>query len=331
MTQREENSSLRNRMPVQWTHKSSVKTRTELLAWRRTERIPDGSFDLDGDGVVSGRDYLISKRFDKDQDGKLNANEKASALKALNEGYADSMVWGCEASGVNRSFRIIQKRGIPIVDECFAQIQTTYPKFDSGVPRVENKTRLAEKRKDSFKGGREFKLNLSLGELIDLESYNWNPQYKTFTEKRETEKLKRRNAGGLQAPSGISQPTGPSLAYVQNPRYRSQLEMNAGRKHQLMRDLGRTVNYSHRPCLDAICEREAMISPETTGKTYLELRNKQLAKDTAHNMNVFAVRPLGVHGTNLPQFHEHRKEYWKVTQGQTGEQSLRKLIQTRKK
>ena len=31
------------------------------------------SFDLDGDGVVGNRDLVLSKMFDKDGDGKLNA------------------------------------------------------------------------------------------------------------------------------------------------------------------------------------------------------------------------------------------------------------------
>ncbi len=51
---------------------SGKKTRTELLEARRKERSPDISFDLDGDGFVGGRDYVISKIFDKDGDGKLN-------------------------------------------------------------------------------------------------------------------------------------------------------------------------------------------------------------------------------------------------------------------
>ena len=33
---------------------------------------PDISFDLDGDQVVGGFDYVIAKRFDRDGDGKLN-------------------------------------------------------------------------------------------------------------------------------------------------------------------------------------------------------------------------------------------------------------------
>ena len=41
-------------------------TRTQLTENRRKEKIPHISYDLDGDGFVGGRDYIIAKQFDKD-------------------------------------------------------------------------------------------------------------------------------------------------------------------------------------------------------------------------------------------------------------------------
>jgi hypothetical protein len=38
---------------------------------------------LDGDGNVGNRDYVISKLFDKDNNGKLNATERKAALEAV--------------------------------------------------------------------------------------------------------------------------------------------------------------------------------------------------------------------------------------------------------
>ena len=43
--------------------------------------MPDSSFDLDGDGVVSVRDLAMAKRFDRDGDGRLNVEEKAEAIR----------------------------------------------------------------------------------------------------------------------------------------------------------------------------------------------------------------------------------------------------------
>ena len=59
------------------------KTRSGLIDERLKARRPDLSYDLDGDGFVGGRDYVISKIFDKDGDGKLNAEERKNADEAV--------------------------------------------------------------------------------------------------------------------------------------------------------------------------------------------------------------------------------------------------------
>lgn len=38
---------------------------------RKTEKIPDSSYDLDGDGIVGGRDLVIAKQFDIEKKGSL--------------------------------------------------------------------------------------------------------------------------------------------------------------------------------------------------------------------------------------------------------------------
>jgi hypothetical protein len=45
--------------------------------------MPDKSYDLDCDGFVGNRDYVIAKHFDKNQNGKLNANERLAAITAV--------------------------------------------------------------------------------------------------------------------------------------------------------------------------------------------------------------------------------------------------------
>ena len=55
-------------------------------------------FDVDGDGQVSQRDYFLAKQFDQDKDGKLNAEELATARKAIKEGYETKFLFGLEAS-----------------------------------------------------------------------------------------------------------------------------------------------------------------------------------------------------------------------------------------
>jgi hypothetical protein len=45
--------------------------------------VPDTSYDLDGDGVVSGNEMVIAKLFDKGHKGKLTPNEREEAIVAI--------------------------------------------------------------------------------------------------------------------------------------------------------------------------------------------------------------------------------------------------------
>lgn len=40
-------------------------TRTQLIENRKREALPDLSYDIDGDGFVGGRDYVVARRFDQ--------------------------------------------------------------------------------------------------------------------------------------------------------------------------------------------------------------------------------------------------------------------------
>ena len=97
------------KIPSDWTNIPKASTRTEMYEQRRRDNLPDISYDLDGDGVVGSKDYYLGKRFDIDGDGKLNALEKTTALEAISSGYGQDLVWGCDSSGINRSFRIRAK------------------------------------------------------------------------------------------------------------------------------------------------------------------------------------------------------------------------------
>ena len=108
--------------------------------------MPHISYDLDGDGQVSQKDYFLAKQFDKDADGVLNADEFAAAKKALQEGYSNRFLFGLEA-GANRlshnsqlpgfdyearhrqkvsnhlnHIRVLQKRGKHLVGEDFTPL-----------------------------------------------------------------------------------------------------------------------------------------------------------------------------------------------------------------
>ena len=98
-----------------------------MLYDKKTDFLPNRTYDLDKDGIVGGRDLMISKLFDKDNDGVLNEQERKAAYDALHKGFEKNFVWGVENSGPNRSYRIIQKRGKIWDADNFEAIKSTYP------------------------------------------------------------------------------------------------------------------------------------------------------------------------------------------------------------
>ena len=55
-------------------------TQKTLIARRKSEQRPHLSFDLDGDGQVSAKEYVLAQNFDEDKDGILNSEEKKKAI-----------------------------------------------------------------------------------------------------------------------------------------------------------------------------------------------------------------------------------------------------------
>ena len=194
-------------IPSEWIHRtneSGVATRSELLHKRKVESLPDKSYDLDGDGVVGGRDMVIAKLYDKDGDGKLNEVERKEALDGIKRGVEGNYVWnvtrahyngGGSSSGNEKGRRVksasnggkggkqqvigsgsnvqqpfrhfIQVRGKVIEAENFQPIIDTYPvhPLSKCVPRVATLSELKRKRKEASLS--------SIAQAIDL----WEKQH----------------------------------------------------------------------------------------------------------------------------------------------------------
>lgn len=103
-------------------------TVTKLKEMRKREILPDLSYDLDGDGFVGGRDYVVARRFDEGFKNYLTEEERGKVKKALQEGYENKFVWNVEASGAQRPYRIMQKRGVIVDGDDFLGVTDTYPK-----------------------------------------------------------------------------------------------------------------------------------------------------------------------------------------------------------
>jgi len=90
-----------------------VRSRSELIQARQKARVPDYTYDFDGDGAVGSLDHFIGRNFDKDNDGHLTRSERSRAKKALENGFVDKYLRGLDSVGnANKGYRIMQRRGI---------------------------------------------------------------------------------------------------------------------------------------------------------------------------------------------------------------------------
>jgi hypothetical protein len=123
---------------------------------RKRGRIPDPTYDFDGDGVVGQLDYFVGRSFDKNCSGHLTPGEKRQAEQALDNGFLDRFVRGLDAQGdVNRAFPIQQKRGVILSGDNACDVSAfTYPQHFNAhhTPKHNTKTALELARLGERKG-----------------------------------------------------------------------------------------------------------------------------------------------------------------------------------
>jgi len=54
-----------------------------MIARRKKEILPHVSYDLDNDGTVCNRDYVLARKFDEGAKNYLTTSERTSAIQAM--------------------------------------------------------------------------------------------------------------------------------------------------------------------------------------------------------------------------------------------------------
>ena len=315
-------------------YRSTPMTRTKLLERRKKERIPDISYDLDGDGYVGGRDYVLAKRYDVDGDGKLNEIEKKNALEGIKNGVEREYVWNLENQGGKRAFRILQKRGKIIDAEDFIPLQETYPKHPISFKEPKNGIKtLAELKEYRIKKTKE-EINEKMKDFekkhpyrLIHESYHienkTKPLYNSINEIKDKAHREARIKAGLTEKETDIKITNkdPTLAYVYSP------------KHKVKEDIRKDLLKESRDISDILTSRKHLNDIERLkiredeifnklfhreeGFTFTKLKEIRRIKQNEYNLKTFADHPKGVHGHELPKFsaNENTKEFWKLQDG----------------
>ena len=326
-----------DKIKIPWCEKNSNKsgatTKTELIQKRKKEKIPDISYDLDGDGYVGGRDYVIAKRFDLDNDGKLNEQEKKAAYEGIKNNIEANYIWNIDKYGGVRPLRLLQKRGKFIEAEDFLPIRETYPKHPlsdimpkcatftdlknlrkkNNIKEMNNKMKDLEKIKVEKLS--KFTENINVKNLLKKE-----PKYTSMSQIRAEKKKQQREKCGLEPltsdnRNNVINP--PSLEYVYNPKHKTKKEIEDDYHKENFSESKKLALRKHKSDIERLNEREdeifANLYSTEERKTYSKIKEKAKKEANEYNIKTFSKQTLGVHGHDLPQFskNEKLKFFWK--------------------
>jgi hypothetical protein len=326
-----------DKIKIPWCEKNSNKsgatTLTELFDKRKKERIPDISYDLDKDGYVGGRDYVIAKRFDVDNDGKLNEQEKAAAYEGIKNNIESKYIWNIDKLGGVRPLRLLQKRGKFIEAEDFLPIRDTYPKHPISdiIPRCatftelnhlrkkENIEKLNEKMREIEKIKHE-KLSKNIENVNNYNIPKTIPKYTSMTQIRADKIKEQREKCGLDPITSDNRnntKNPPSLEYIYNPKHKTKREIDVDRHKENYSESKKLAQKKHKSDIERLNEREdeifANLYSTEERKTYTKIKEKYRKEANDYNIKTFSKQTLGVHGHDLPQFskNEKLKYFWK--------------------
>ena len=335
----EDMSILKNKdkIKIPWCEKNSNKsgamTRTELIDKRKKEKIPDISYDLDQDGYVGGRDYVIAKRFDADNDGKLNEQEKKAAYEGIKNNIEANYIWNIDKLGGVRPLRLLQKRGKFIEAEDFLPIRDTYPKHPmhdiipkcatftdlKNLRKQENIKDMNEKMMEVEKIKKE-KLSKNYENMKNIDIPKKRPKYTSMNQiKQEKIKQQRIKCGlsPLTSDNRNNTVNPPSLEYIYNPKHKTKKEIDEDFHKENFSESKKLAMIKHKTDVERLNEREdeifANLYSTEDRKTYSKIKEKNKKEANEYNIKTFSKQTLGVHGHDLPQFskNEPLKFFWK--------------------
>jgi hypothetical protein len=183
-----------------------IATRAELMQARKRARVPDGSYDFDGDGAVGQLDHFIGRCFDGDNDGRLTTGERRQAEQALQSGFLDKYMRGIDQTHPSqRNYTVKQVRGAIMVSGDARAL--AYPKHFNAdnVPSNPTRTHLQQARLAEAKAGGH-KVGEKLAEEFAPVLENHPPTHKShprtcaisnIRDRAEADHQAARVAGGL--------------------------------------------------------------------------------------------------------------------------------------
>lgn len=229
----------------------AIRSRSELQQARKRGRVPDPSYDFDGDGVVGQLDYFVGRSFDKNRHGRLDPSERRQAEEALQNGFLDKFVRGLDSQGDKmRPFAVQQKRGVVLSADNGADVSLlTYPPHHNAhkTPKHSTQTalnlaRLGERKgKGAEIGERYIAANLPVPDLQppNAETHPRTCEISHICQRAEADHQLSRVRGGLLPMNSYVNPERESrtcgLGWEDDPPMKTRSQLIETRKEGMRR------------------------------------------------------------------------------------------------
>jgi hypothetical protein len=329
----------------EWTNVPAHRTLTELKAARRAERVPDRSYDIDGDGGIGPTDYFVAKQFSKEHDHRLNTGERQKVVEALESGMLDKYHFGYEQAGAMRKNVVKQMRGKIFTGDNAHELNEVYPPhWSSGkTPRFNTATELKNARKaDAINTANELKHNFdvknpsTIPEPIPAQQNMVDqPQFTRIAQRAESFRREARTHGSLDPGNSKLNPAretkDPGLGYVEKPAVPTHSQLKETRRIARVQELHETHREAEKYWLPTSArhtktemehfEHRRPSDPPTARK----LMDQRRRENIEYNMEHFPHRE-----SQLARFSDQAKPWWTMREHHYNEQPATSLLRTKR-
>lgn len=307
----------------------AIKSRSELHQARQRARVPDQTYDFDGDGVVGQLDHFIGRSFDKDSDGRLSVSEHGRAKQALEDGFLDKYVRGLDSTGqaAGRGYGVQQRRGrICMADNAADASIYTYPPHHNAHVQPPHNTftamklnRLAEaKGAGAALADMYAKMNAPI-----IEPQPWNHEtapricpISSIRERAEADHQASRLRGGLLAVNTMVNPErelkAVGLEHVDRPLFATRGQLLETRKDAMKRECEELAQKAEEVCVpnhvrktDQLIKEYEFRRPEGEPMTLTRLKDQRKRDKIEHELTHFGVGPR-----EYPRFSDNPEVPW---------------------
>lgn len=260
----------------------AVNTREKLIKARQQGRVPDLSYDFDGDGVVGETDYFTGKFFDKDKDGRLSTAEREDARQQLDAGFLSQYIKAEHMDAEQKANLAQAKRNI---------LAAHSPQHKKGNPVHSTRTSLKLCRSAEAKASAQFFGERYAQECAPVlephppthETHPRSCPIANIRERAEADHQESRVRGGLMPMNTVVNPEremkSVGMDFVERPHFATRGQLNETRKEFMKRE-----------CEELAQKAEEVAVPSSVRRVEREVREFEFRRAKGDTMTMTRLK-----------------------------------------